>query len=196
MGIRKFRLDDEYAVYDICLRTGASGGDATDLYDDPRLLGHVYAGPYLRFAPQFASVIDEGAVLGYVLGVPDTREFEERCEQEWWPMLRRQYPNPSELRTPDERLMRVIHSPHRVPERLLGDYPSHLHVDLLPAAQGKGYGRTLITQLEDELRAAGSPGIHLGFDPANTSAAPFYDRLGFHEAGRDAWTVWMAKSLV
>ncbi|GAA3225483.1 GNAT family N-acetyltransferase [Actinocorallia longicatena] len=196
MSLRKFRLDDEHAVYDICLRTGRAGADATDLYEDPRLIGHVYAGPYLRFAPQFATVVDEGQVLGYVLAAPDTREFEARCEEEWWPALRKKYPNPPELLTPDQRLMRVIHSPHRTPEGLVGDYPSHLHIDLLPAAQGRGHGRTLINRLEDELRDAGSPGVHLGFDPANTAAAPFYTKLGFHEAARDEWVVWMAKSLV
>lgn len=196
MALRKFRLDDEHAVYDICLRTGAAGGDASDLYDDPKLIGHIYAGPYLRFAPEFATVVDEGSVQGYVLGVPDTREFEARCEAEWWPNLRKKYPNPGKLLTPDERLIRVLHSPHRAPEELVGDFPSHLHIDLLPTAQGKGYGRALVEQLEEELKAAGSHGLHLGFDPANTGAAPFYTRLGFHEASRNQWVVWMAKSLV
>lgn len=193
--IRKFRLDDEYAVYDICLRTGAAGGDASDLYDDQRLIGHVYAGPYLRFAPQFASVVDEGAVLGYILGVLDSREFEARCAEEWWPMLRKRYDDPADPRTPDERLMRTIHHPHPAPEDLVGEYPGHLHIDLLPQAQGKGYGRRLMDQLLDELAEAECPGVHLGFDPANKGAEPFYAKLGFTVAARNEGVVWMVRKL-
>jgi ribosomal protein S18 acetylase RimI-like enzyme len=195
VSIRKFRLDDEYAVYDICLRTGDAGADAGDLYEDPRLLGHVYAGAYLRFAPEFASVVDEGAVLGYVLGVPDTRGFERRCEEEWWPRLRKQYPDPMSPATPDERLMRRIHHPHPAQEEIVAAYPSHLHIDLLPQTQGKGYGRLLMEALLEELTAAGSTGVHLGFDPRNEGAQRFYPRLGFTEVFRNEYVVMMARAL-
>lgn len=196
MTIRKFRLDDEHAVYDICLRTGASGQDASGLYEDPRLLGHVYAGAYLRFTPEFASVVDEGAVLGYVLGAPDTREFEARCEAEWWPALRRQYADPEVIRTPDDRLKKAIHQWHPAPDDLVAAYPSHLHIDLLPQAQGRGYGRALMDKLFEELAAAGSPGVHLGVNPGNEGALRFYDRLGLAEFHRDEHVVWLAHSLV
>jgi ribosomal protein S18 acetylase RimI-like enzyme len=195
VSIRKFRLDDEYAVYDICLRTGDAGDDASDLYEDPRLLGHVYAGAYLRFAPEFASVVDEGAVLGYVLGVPDTREFERRCDEEWWPQLRKRYPDPVSPGTPDERLMQRIHHPAATPDDLLDAYPSHLHIDLLPQAQGKGHGRSLMEALLAELAAAGSPGVHLGIDARNEGAQRFYPKLGFTEVLRNEHAVTMAKSL-
>src|SRR5665213_4601378 len=41
--IRPYRADDLAALYEICLKTGDSGKDATALYDDPKLIGHVYA---------------------------------------------------------------------------------------------------------------------------------------------------------
>jgi ribosomal protein S18 acetylase RimI-like enzyme len=195
VSIRKFRLDDEYAVYDICLRTGKAGEDASDLFEDPRLLGHVYAGPYLRFAPEFASVVDEGAVVGYVLGVPDTREFERRCEEEWWPRLRKQYPDPASPATPDERLMRQIHHPYPAREEIVAAYPSHLHIDLLPQAQGKGYGRSLVETLLEELIAAGSTGVHLGIDLRNEGAQQFYPKLGFSEVFRNESVVMMGRAL-
>ncbi len=195
MSIRKFRLDDEYAVYDICLRTGEAGADASDLYEDPRLLGHVYAGAYLRFAPEFASVVDEGGVLGYVLGVVDTREFEQRCEEEWWPRLRKQYPDPESPSTPDERLMQQIHHQHPAPEEVVAAYPSHLHIDLLPQAQGKGYGRALMETLVEELIAAESPGVHLGIDLRNEGAQQFYPKLGFSEVFRNEYVVMMGRTL-
>ena len=45
MTIRPARPGDGPAMYDVCLRTGAHGGDASALYRDPRLLGEVYVGP-------------------------------------------------------------------------------------------------------------------------------------------------------
>lgn len=195
MTIRAFRPGDEAAVYDICLRTGASGKDATSLYEHPELLGHVFAGPYMRLCPEFASVIDEGEVLGYVLGAPDTRAFEARCEAEWWPPLRARYPDPAEARTPDERLMRALHHFFPAPGALVAEYPSHLHIDLLPSTQGRGYGRKMMDRLRAQLREAGSPGLHLGVDPRNTGAVGFYRALGLSTVIEDDHVIWMAERL-
>ncbi len=195
MTIRQFRPGDEAAVYDICLRTGASGRDATHLYADPALLGHVYAGPYLKLCPGFAFVVDEGEVLGYILGAPDTREFEARCEAEWWPPLRDRYPDPADPKTPDEHKMHAIHHFQPAPAEIVGDYPSHLHIDLLPQTQGKGYGRRLMDLLCARLREAGSPGLHLGVDPANTRAVGFYRALGFASVIENEHVIWMALPL-
>ncbi|MCD0452384.1 GNAT family N-acetyltransferase [Actinocorallia sp. API 0066] len=190
--IRKFRLDDEYAVYDICLRTATD----PDGYDDPRLVGHVYVGPYLRFEPQFASVVDEGAVLGYIVGTPDTRAFEERCAQDWWPNLRRRYPeDPASPSTRDERMIHIIHHPFPAPEEIVREHPSHLHINLLAETRGKGYGRALIDQFLGELVAAGSPGVHFGVDPANTNALAFYAAVGFDVLRTNVHTVWMGRRL-
>jgi len=61
------------------------------------------------------------------------------------------------------------------------DYPSHLHIDLLERAQGRGYGRRMMEIVMDKLRQRGSPGAHLGVSMVNTPAIGFYKRLGFHE---------------
>ncbi|MCR1983093.1 GNAT family N-acetyltransferase, partial [Cellulosimicrobium cellulans] len=92
LPLRPARTTDPAEVdrlYEICLRTGASGADASGLYTDPRLLGEVYLGAYLALEPQLASVVEaDGVVAGYVLGARDTAAFEDRCEREWWPPLR------------------------------------------------------------------------------------------------------------
>ncbi len=49
--IRPVRHDDLDALYDICLRTGNSGQDGTAFYEDPRLVGEVYAAPYAVLQP-------------------------------------------------------------------------------------------------------------------------------------------------
>ena len=52
-----------------------------------------------------------------------------------------------------------------LPTPVVARYPSHLHIDLLPRAQGQGHGRLLIESLLDLLRAEGSGGVHLGVSP-------------------------------
>jgi ribosomal protein S18 acetylase RimI-like enzyme len=191
LAIRPVRADDPAEVdriYDICLRTGASGEDATDQFADPRLLGEVYAGPYVRFAPGLAFVLDGGAdagALGYVLGVTDTAAFEDELERSWWPELRRRYPvDRFPAGSPDADVVGLIHRPHRTPPELLRAYPAHLHVDVLPGAQGGGNGRRLIETLTGALRAAGAAGVHLGVAADNVRAQGFYEHLGFRRVER------------
>lgn len=196
MNIRPYRPGDEPALYEICLRTGDSGADATGRYADPSLLGHLYVGPYLALAPQFAFVLDNaGTPVGYVLGALDTTAFEAACEASWWPALRRRYPDPGQPGTADERLAVLIH--HRpVPSREITDrYPSHLHIDLLPAAQGQGHGRALMARLFDALGAAGSPGVHLGVAATNERAIGFYRQLGFETLETFPTHLTMGRSL-
>ncbi|QSB17260.1 GNAT family N-acetyltransferase [Natronosporangium hydrolyticum] len=182
--MRRYQPSDHEALYDICRRTGDRGGDATQLYADPRLLGHVYVGPYLALAPQWAFVLDDGAgaPAGYAVGVPDTAGFAAACEQHWWPPLRRRYPaptGPADRHTPDQRLARLIHDPPTAPDWVLARYPAHLHINLLPPAQGQGRGRALIGTLLPALAQAGAAGIYLGVAVDNHRAIGFYRRVGF-----------------
>jgi ribosomal protein S18 acetylase RimI-like enzyme len=178
--IRRATPADESALYDVCLRTGADGEDATGAYADPRLLGHIYVGLYLALEPNLAFVLDDGEPVGYVLGARDTVDFDRACERQWWPPLRRRYADPAAGRTwmPDEHLRHMIHHPPRLDSALLAQFPAHLHIDLLPRAQGAGHGRRLITRELDELRATGAAGVQLVTGAKNARAIGFYDRIG------------------
>jgi ribosomal protein S18 acetylase RimI-like enzyme len=197
--IRHAVLQDRRALYRVCLETGDSGQDATALYTDPDLLGHVYAGPYAAFSPEFAFVLEDGlGVAGYVLGALDTRAFEATLERGWWPALRARYPlspTPAEGRTPDERLVALLHSPSLAADEVVRRFPSHLHIDLLPRAQGGGHGRRLMTRLLEALRAAGSPGVHLGVGGRNTHAIGFYRHVGFETLREHPWGLTMGLDL-
>jgi ribosomal protein S18 acetylase RimI-like enzyme len=184
-SIRRYRADDLDDLYRICLQTGDSGRDATSTFDDPRILGHVFAAPYGLFEPSLVFVAeDEFGVAGYVVGALDSRSFEKRLEADWWPALRDQYQAPPpELApgrwTPDQRAAHFIHVPLKVPDELAEDYPSHLHINLLPRLQSQGLGRQLMSRLIAALREQGSPGLHFFVSPANQRAAGFYRHLGF-----------------
>ncbi len=174
---------DAAEIRRICLRTGDAGRDATPLHADPDLLGLVWAQPYLELEPAHAyvAVDHDDALLGYVLGTPDSRAFESRAESAYWPGLRLRYPTgPQPRRTAaDDECVALVHRPTTAPDALLADHPGHLHVDLLPAAQGRGGGRLLVSTALDSLAASGCVGVHVGVDPRNEPALGFYRRLGF-----------------
>lgn len=186
LSLRPARTTDPAEVarlYDICLLTGDSGHDASASYQDPRLLGEVYVGAYLALEPDLAFVLDDGdGPVGYVLGARDTIAFEADCERAWWPPLRERYPLGSFREGGnDARLVGQIQSPGATDPAVVAEYPAHLHVDLLPAAQGGGNGRRLLEALFDALRDRGVPGVHLGVATANTNAIGFYAHIGFTE---------------
>jgi len=184
-SIRAVRPDDLPALYRVALATGDSGQDATALYRDGALVGHLYAAPYAALEPDFALVAQDAAgVGGYIVGALDTLAFEARLEQGWWPDLRRRYPDPTgdpQRWSLDEVRAWQIHHPRAPPARITDPYPSHLHINLLPHLQGQGLGKALIDAWLARIAAAGSRGVHLGVSPANHRAIRFYRAYGFDE---------------
>jgi ribosomal protein S18 acetylase RimI-like enzyme len=178
--MREGTVHDLPGAYRVCLLTAAAGGDASAQHDDPDLLGHVWAGPYL-VAPDAVSrvVHDEHGVAGYCVAVPDTASFEQWIERVWLPPLQARYPRGSGTTPHDAALVERLHHPTRTDAGLLATHPAHLHVDLLPRLQGHGWGRRVMQAVLDDLAKAGAVGVHLGVDEANTGAHAFYERLGF-----------------
>lgn len=177
--IRPATLHDLPGLYRVCLETGDSGRDATLLYRNPDLLGHVYVGPYVVGQLDLAFVVaDADGVAGYCLGAADTRAFEAWEEEHWWPLLRDQYPLTAGS-TPDDEIVRLLHSPPQPPDSVVVPYPSHMHIDLLERIRGQGVGRALVQRLLDALSERGSTGVHLGVGLDNDNAQAFYRHLGF-----------------
>jgi ribosomal protein S18 acetylase RimI-like enzyme len=199
--IRPYQLADLDALYLVCLRTGRNGGDATALFRDHKLLGHVHAAPYALFEPSLAFVVQDAAgVGGYVLGALDSHDFEARLERDWWPELRARYPEPAasvpeDQWTPEQAKAHLIHHPRITPEELASRYPSHLHINLVPRLQSGGHGRRLISTLASVLRRRGSRGVHLGVRPTNVRAIGFYRHIGFTQLPGTADAVYFAMDL-
>jgi len=184
--IRPARPGDEPGAYHVCLRTGNHGEDGEPLYrDDPDALGRIFVGPYLLFEPELSLILeDEQGVCGYALGALDSRGFYARYEAEWRPRLCATFSAPQgdpAHRTPVQRVHHAYHHPDYFCPEPYEVYPSHLHIDLLPRAQGRGHGRGMIEQVLDALRRRASPGAHLGVSMLNARARAFYAHLGFRE---------------
>ncbi len=185
-AIRPYHPSDLYMLYRICLLTGDAGNDASATYRDPELLGHLYSAPYGVLEPELAFVLTrDEAPVGYVLGARDTAAFAERCEREWFPLLRKRYPLPGDAdQSPDAGRIRQIQRGHYASPALCA-YPAHLHIDILPEGQGQGWGRKLIETLTSRMRELDVSAVHLGVAPTNHRAIAFYEAVGFHRVPVD-----------
>jgi len=203
VNVRPLRPSDIDALYAISLATGLAGGDASSLYRDPKLMGHIYSAPYASLQPDLGLVAeDEAGVAGFVVGTADTSAWERRLEREWWPLLRRQYPAPDETRmaewSHDQRRAFMIHHPKPIPAAIVQSYPSHLHMNLLPRLQGRGTGSRLFAAWLAIAATRGIGPLHVGVNRENARAVSFWRRLGFVELdipeARAGRTVWMGRA--
>jgi GNAT superfamily N-acetyltransferase len=188
--IRLFEPGDESGASNVCLKTGDHGADGEPFYqEDPDALSRIYVGPYLAFEPELALILeDELGLCGYALGTADSRKFFGRYESEWRPNLVRSFTEPKGNPSEWNRIEEVYHLYHH-PDYFTPEpyelYPAHLHIDLLPRAQGRGHGRALIETLVAKLAERRLPGVHLGMSASNERAYRFYKKLNFVELVRD-----------
>jgi GNAT superfamily N-acetyltransferase len=196
--LRFAQASDLDAFYAISLATGHAGGDATHLYEDRMLMGHIYSAPYAHLQPDLALVVeDDAGVGGFAVGAIETATWEARLERDWWPHLRSRYPDPGEPSsawTADQKRWAMIHHPELTPATVAKSYPAHLHLNLLPRLQNQGHGAMLAQawlQIAKEKRANA---VHVGVNRINVRAVRFWARCGFEPLTADDGmqrTVWM-----
>jgi ribosomal protein S18 acetylase RimI-like enzyme len=185
-SIRSYEPADRAGIYAVCVQTGAAGADARGMYSSDDVMPDVWAGPYVDLQPDLAFVLDvDGSVAGYIIATADTRAFVELYTARWLPYLAARYRAVDPPATNEQRVLHDGFDPGRMLIAEVDDFPAHLHINLLPAMQGKGWGRRLISTLVGELRSRSVPGVHLGIDPENVGAAAFYERVGFHRLPSD-----------
>lgn len=187
--IRPARAEDQAGAYYVCLKTGDFGKDGEPFYrEDPDALGRIFVGPYLKFEPELSLILEDAeGICGYAFAALDSQTFYDRYEREWRPQLVSEFPMPGGDRSKWTRVQHVhswYHEPDYFTPEPYEEYPSHMHIDLLPRAQGRGYGRRMMEQLMAKLQERGSPGAHLGVSAINLPAQAFYKKLGFHELTR------------
>jgi len=192
-AVRKFQEEDRLDLYHVCLATGDSGANALDLYNQKEMLGEIYVGPYLTFQPDLSFTLIQDGVAGYALAALDTSSFENTLSNEWWPLILEKYNgrSPENFNEREKNLYSYIQNPPLRSKEIVGQYPSHLHIDLLEKAQGRGIGKAMMLVVLETLRAQGSEGVHLGMGAQNARAFTFYTKLGFTllDKNDNEWTM-------
>ena len=200
MDIRLATLADESRLYEICVLTGDSGKDATGIFQQPNLLGEIWVGPYLHLSPDYCFVVDDNTqAVGYCIATLDSTSFETVAAALWWPAKQAIYTKPDialkDFWSRDERLTHLIHNPLTSPAEFLEEFPSHAHINLVAEMQGKGWGKKLMNTMENSLREAGSPGVHLILSSKNLNALAFYQAIGYHMIFEREGEIGVAKKL-
>ena len=152
--IRKATVADTDALFRVCLLTANAGKSAEELYDFPELPGLIFAVPYLTRKATFAYVLEEEdtkEVVGYVVGSPDTREYEQDLYENWFPVHAVRYLYGSPLDKPDTKkgdrsYLDWFYNPiaYQAREDNIAFSPAHLHINILEKYQRKGWGKRLI----------------------------------------------------
>jgi ribosomal protein S18 acetylase RimI-like enzyme len=135
----------------------------------------------LSFQPDLSFTLIHEGVAGYAIAARDTRSFEETLSREWWPVILKKYSarSPENFNEREKDLFSYLQNPPLQREEVVREYPSHLHIDLLEKAQGRGIGKAMMLLLLQTLREQGSTGVHLGMGAQNARAFTFYTKLGF-----------------
>ncbi|MBI9072787.1 MAG: GNAT family N-acetyltransferase [Melioribacteraceae bacterium] len=194
--IRPYHKSDLISLYKICLLTGDSGSDATYLYKDPNLLGSYFAAPYAVMEPElcFIATADEQP-CGYILGTKNCYKFSERCENEWFDVLRKKYSYPDENeKGTDVWIRKLIHDGFKVKDDYK-DYPAELHIDILPIGQGQGFGKKLMNTFISKLKDLEVSALHLEVGKKNENAIGFYKKYGFHIINEYEFSIGMGVKL-
>jgi ribosomal protein S18 acetylase RimI-like enzyme len=188
-GIRQYAAGDREAVQDICYLTGYMGDSAERFWRHKKSFVEAWTSYYIDREPESLYVATrDDVVVGYLTGCVDT-SLATKTKGSITSLIRRHWllfrPGTAGFfwrGIVDSIRYKNVATDEFIDER----WPSHLHINLLPAARGSGLGRALVERWFDQLRQSGSPGCHLGTLVENTRAVVFFEKVGFRRHGEPA----------
>lgn len=194
LTLRPARPTDASAISAICAATADAGKAPNPAAKAPDLPGLIYALPYLHGPACYALVVEDAmGVCGYAVGTADSQAFYRWLNEVWLPGQAR--PQLTDHALPiDLRFAAALQRNYTAPAWHT-QFPAHLHLNLLPRAQGQGAGNRLMLSLSDALAQAGAAGLHWGADAANLGALAFYKKLGYPVFAEEPGCIWFACAL-
>ncbi len=141
----------------------------------------VYCDYYIEKEPEncFVATDENDKAIGYIICTENFDRFHSIFLKEYytkiqsWEFKRRK----SALKSIESQ------------EKYKGEYPAHLHIDILPEYQRMGLGRKLMDTLCNHLREKGVKGIVLTVWHKNYNAIKFYEKYGFEPIERKETTI-------
>ncbi|KZT55080.1 acyl-CoA N-acyltransferase [Calocera cornea HHB12733] len=205
LHLRPGTAADAPALSKICLLTGNYGTSAEHLHSHGELLGLVYAEPYVLMPGTYAFVLVDGPepgksesadqekeeVVGYIIGAYDTPAFEAQMAQEYFPKLAAKYPVGGEGTDADKHFYQLFAKPPKTGSEITSLYPSHFHIDILPAYQRSGWGRKMVNTVVEHLTCKGYTGVWAGIDSRNEEGRRWYVKLGFRRVPSEVGEYWV-----
>ena len=179
--IRLYQPSDRSAVRQLAGDTAAFGDPIEHFLDAREMFLDAFANFYTDHQPDHLWIAEEsGALLGYLMGCPNTRDYEDwfhaNLKQVAWRALTLRYRGVW-TRKSMGYLWRYYRT--HLPYLDLSPYPAHLHIDTRADRRGGGVGTALMTVYLEQLRGEHAPGVHLETSSENKIAVPWYEKLGF-----------------
>jgi ribosomal protein S18 acetylase RimI-like enzyme len=179
--IRRYQPSDRSAVRQLAGDTAHFGEPIERFFDGREVFLDAFANFYTDVSSAYLRVAhDEGELIGYLMGCPDTRDynvwFRSNVKRVAWRAATLRYRGVFTRKSVGYiwRYLRL-----RVPYIDLSPYPAHLHINTRADRRGGGVGTALMQAYLDQLRAENVPGVHLETTSENKIAVPWYERLGF-----------------
>ncbi|RPA86486.1 hypothetical protein BJ508DRAFT_301848 [Ascobolus immersus RN42] len=194
---------------------------------DLSIVPAIYCTPYLLLPSGISHILSlppssadpehpKGKPIGYIIGTLNTRRFIAEYRDSYLPTIlasRRYGPSPVEADALEKYIAekgvgedvkwiyQTLYTPEGMETVLLDEgLTAHLHIDILPEYQGKGYGVGLLKAYEQSVQEAvgteGLRGYHLGMDERNDRAGRWYGKMGLRDlSSRVGKGRWMGKYL-
>lgn len=176
--------DEKYRrqAEEICIATASERARTDAAYGQFTLW--MYCDPYLDGGTAYLLTEDDGRPAGYIL-----------CAQSYGQYLSFMRPYAEKIRGLGTAYEERMKAEQKEYEQYSGQYPAHLHIDLLDSASGRGYGTLLLQKLLSVLRADGVRGIMLGVSSTKPAAIRFYRKNGFEIIASDPYGCTMGIDL-
>ncbi|HET7376134.1 MAG TPA: GNAT family N-acetyltransferase [Anaerolineae bacterium] len=180
--IRRYQSTDRTAVFQLCGDTAFFGEPLEKFFDARQLYLDYFAAYYTDIVSDYLWVAeDNGAIVGYIMGCPDTYAYGR-----WLPQhinqLKRKFFS-LHYRGLTLRTLRLIWDYWHLqgPAFIdLSPYPAHLHINTQADRRGQGIGAALMDTYLNQLRSEKISGVHLETTSENKIAVPWYEKLGFN----------------
>ncbi len=166
LKIRKYEDKDFDGVRFACLNSEGGGGPE----DLQKFVLCTFCDYYIENEPENCFVLDDdGKAVGYVICAENYDRYKKIFDEKYLPKTEKfgEEKYNWALRSTD------LQQKHK--ER----YPAHLHIDLLPEYQRKGFGGKLINALFEHLKSKNICGVMLTTGKTNETACNFYKKYGF-----------------
>lgn len=167
--IRKAQRTDIENVEYVCRMTAGEQAQTDEVTG--KAIAKTYSTYYIRECTDTCFVLadDTDKAVGYILCEPNYKRYNK---------VFRSVDAPQIKKISQKYGIMAYFLP--VPCTFFGrSYPAHMHIDILPEYQNKGYGSKLLDALFKELESRGVKGIMLTAGLDNVGAIRFYKRNGF-----------------